>query len=653
MAVKGITIEIGGDTKGLKKALSDVNKETNTTQRELKAVEKALKLNPNNIDLLRQRQELLTKQITTTEDKVNALKQAKAKADSDMVDGTEINQEQYRLLVREISNAESNLVELKNTSEITEDAIEKVADDGSIEFKELSKQIGNADDSAEKSAKGGFTVMKGALSNLVSQGINMAVNGLKNLAGKFTELGLKADDLNTLSKQSGFSTAELQKMEYAADVIDVSVDDIVKSGQKMKKNMISNSEDTQAAFSRLGVSVIDSNGQLRDSNTVFYEVLDGLSKVANETERDTLAMLIFGKSADSLAGIVDDGGAALRQLGEEAENVGAVLSQDTLDSANEFNDAMDRVKSTATGAFAQVGAGIANELAPQLEAFVTQFQEWMKSEEGQIFLQNIADGIASIISVLAIVVNFIVSNADIIIPIFSAIAAAILAWNVAQAILNLTMLASPITWIILAIAALIAIIVALVMNWETVSETVSNVWDTVCNALGNAWEWIRSLFKSGVNFLIDILNGILGAVEWIINHIISAINSGISMINKLIGGISDLLDYIGLSFEWRIPSVSEVNIPRVQHLWKGGVLDEGASAVVGDKGAELLTVQGGKAQVTPLNSMRANSVENEKLQVNINEFNNYDTEVDTNLLADKVARKIDIKARRVAKANGG
>ena len=237
-------------------------------------------------------------------------------------------------------------------------------------------------------AKSGFesfagTVRKTALA--VTASATAAATGLTALTLKSA---LAADDLNTMAKQSGFSTADIQKWQYASDLIDVSIDDIVKSAGKMKKNMISTSKTTIAAWDQLGVKVEDGNGQLRDSTTVFYETLTALSKVQNETERDTLAMTIFGKSADSLAGIVDDGGAALQELADKAEKAGVILSQDTLDGANALNDKVDTLKATVKGFAGKVGSELAGRASKALDvvgshfskAFNVKPMEWMNSK---------------------------------------------------------------------------------------------------------------------------------------------------------------------------------------------------------------------------------------------------------------------------------
>lgn len=212
-----------------------------------------------------------------------------------------------------------------------------------------------------------ISVASDAAKKIAAVGASAAGAAVTGLSAMAVKAGLAADDLNTLSKQSGFSTSDIQKWQYASDRIDVSVDDIVGAAKKMKKNMTSSSKDTIAVWKQLGVAVKNENGGLRDSSAVFYDTLGALSKVRNETERDTLAMTLFGKSADSLAGIVDDGGAALRDFGKEAEDAGLILSQDALDSANAFNDVLDTLKAKATGAFGKAGNKLATALLPAAE----------------------------------------------------------------------------------------------------------------------------------------------------------------------------------------------------------------------------------------------------------------------------------------------
>lgn len=246
-----------------------------------------------------------------------------------------------------------------------------------------AKKSGKAIDSSMISATRSVVAFKNksvaALQDYAKKAGAAIVAGTTAVATGLSALTLKsalaADDLNTLAKQSGFSTADIQKWQYASDLIDVSIDDIVKSAAKMKKNMISTSSTTVDAWNQLGIKVKDSNGQLRNSTTVFYETLTALSKVQNETERDTLAMTLFGKSADSLAGIVDDGGAALQELAGKAEKAGVILSQDTLDSANALNDKVDTLKATVKGFAGKVGSELAGRASKALDVVGSHFSK--------------------------------------------------------------------------------------------------------------------------------------------------------------------------------------------------------------------------------------------------------------------------------------
>ena len=259
-----------------------------------------------------------------------------------------------------------------------------------------AKKSGKAIDSSMISATRSVVAFKNksvaALQDYAKKAGAAIVAGTTAVATGLSALTLKsalaADDLNTLAKQSGFSTADIQKWQYASDLIDVSIDDIVKSAAKMKKNMISTSSTTVDAWNQLGIKVKDSNGHLRNSTTVFYETLTALSKVQNETERDTLAMTLFGKSADSLAGIVDDGGAALQELAGKAEKAGVILSQDTLDSANALNDKVDTLKATVKGFAGKVGSELAGRASKALDvvgshfskAFNTSPMDWLNGK---------------------------------------------------------------------------------------------------------------------------------------------------------------------------------------------------------------------------------------------------------------------------------
>lgn len=113
-SIKGIIVEIGGDTSGLQKALSKVNSVSSSLSKELRGINSLLKLDPKNAELLRQKQDVLNASISTTQDKLKQLQNIKDEADKKMSEGTEINEENYRALQREIIKTQNKLSDLKN-----------------------------------------------------------------------------------------------------------------------------------------------------------------------------------------------------------------------------------------------------------------------------------------------------------------------------------------------------------------------------------------------------------------------------------------------------------------------------------------------------------------------------------------------------------
>ena len=105
------------------------------------------------------------------------------------------------------------------------------------------------------------------------------------------------------------------------------------------------------AYEKLGVEVMNADGSLRDSDTVYWEVIDALGKMENETQRDALAMKIFGKSAQELNPLIKGGADTLKQMGDQAQQLGIILDQETLDKANAFNDQIDLLKANASRCF--------------------------------------------------------------------------------------------------------------------------------------------------------------------------------------------------------------------------------------------------------------------------------------------------------------
>lgn len=170
------------------------------------------------------------------------------------------------------------------------------------------------------------------------------------LAKASVEAAAFADDMITLSKVTGISTDDLQAYSYAADLVDVSLDTLTGAMTRNVRSMSSAAGGTGAAadaYKALGISVTDANGELRDSEEVFWEAIDALGAISNETERDALAMDLFGKSARDLNPLIMEGSEGMQKLTEEARDMGAVLSDVQLADLGAFDDSIRRLQAGA------------------------------------------------------------------------------------------------------------------------------------------------------------------------------------------------------------------------------------------------------------------------------------------------------------------
>lgn len=465
--IRGITIEIGGDTSGLTKSLKKSNGEIKSTKSQLKDVDKLLKLDPTNIDLLRQREQLLNKEVDETSDKLQELKKVQAKMDENGVDK---NSEQYMALQREIISTSHELDDLRNAARDSNATLSQV---GAV-----------ADKVADKTGK-----MASA-----TAGLSGAAAGVLALLGKAgLDMVAKSDDLNTAANQTGFSTRTIQQIEYASDRIDVSFESIVGSAKKMKAAIFNGSKDASRAFKKLGVAVKDQKGNFRDTETVFWETVEALGEIEDPVLRDKYAMAIFGKSADELAGIVDDGGKALRDYGEEAEDLGLILDQETLDALNATNDQFDKMKAMFKGVWAKTGARIMEKLAPVFEKLAEKVEkvvEWISNLSDEQIWKFVK--ILGAIAVLSPALKFfskLASAVSTATKVFKFIKPAISA-------VNAVLMANPIILIIAAVVALIAVCV--------------KFRDQIIGGIDKIHDWLHSkLEKDWTKTFGPVLGGVL------------------------------------------------------------------------------------------------------------------------------------------------
>lgn len=337
--IKGITIQIGAETKGLDNALKEVEKGANTVKSELRDVERALKAAPDSAVLWAQKQELLTKALEESKKKLELLEKAQQQV-NEKFNNKEIGEEQYRAFQREVERAraevgrfEGQLSDLQSTAN---NAAENVEDAGNA--------AEDAGEQAEESGDGGFTVLKGSLSNLVSEGIKKAIDGFKELA---TE-GEAA--LNSLQAKTGVTAEQMETYKdvitnlyannYGEDKGDIA-DSIAEVTQQLGELDSESLEDiTEKAFLLRDTFGFEVNESVRAANMLIQQF------GVNADEAYTLiaqgAQNGLNKNGD-LMDVINEYGVHYKQMGYSAEEFFNSLENGTAAgtfSVDKLGDAM-------------------------------------------------------------------------------------------------------------------------------------------------------------------------------------------------------------------------------------------------------------------------------------------------------------------------
>lgn len=302
-----------------KKAQKEASKEISDAEKELKKLDKEIAKSGEATEEQKKKREQLNAVIKDGKDKLDALR---------VVEGQ---------LRKEITDTNDSIGKQKKAYEQLTSSIEGAKASGS----DLAKEIG-----------------------VIGAAAVASTAAIVKFVG---DAAAWADSMNTMRDVTGISTQDLQKFAYASELVDVSMETMTGSLTKLTRNMqgaLNNSSGTAAqAFKALDVQIEDGTGHLRDRQQVFYEVIDALGKVSNETERDALSMNIFGRSAEQLNPLIKGGAETLKALGDEAERAGLILDQKTLDSLHGFNDEIDKIKSKG----GQIAKIVGAEALPAVE----------------------------------------------------------------------------------------------------------------------------------------------------------------------------------------------------------------------------------------------------------------------------------------------
>lgn len=517
-----VSMRIGVEgEQDFKKSLKDIDSNLKVLGSEMKAVTSEFIGNEKSSKSLASQNEVLTKTYEAQKSKVELLTQQLAK--------------EVELHGENTKNARDLQIQLnKATAEMNKSSA--AIKSNSEEIKNNQKSAINWKDTLKSaaSAVSGIAQAASKATAAMAASVTAVVGGMAALTVK---AAYAADDLNTLSAQTGISTDQLQKYQFAAEQVDVDVDTIAKSMAKLTKQMGAADKGTGAAaeaFGKLGVNIKDTQGNFRDNEDVFNDAIKALGKIENETERDALAMEIFGKSAQELNPLIKGGADTLAELGKQAEQAGLILSESELGQLNQVSDALDTLKATAGAAGRVMMVGFAEPFAAAINTVTGYINELVSA-----FRDGGMDGLAS---AAADVMDDVLTKINEYLP------------AVFEFGSNL----------------LLQMVEGLVAMLPDIIETASTIILTLANGLADS---LPTLIPALVQTIIAICDGLIDnlpkLVEAALKIIVALAGGLIQALPELIKKIPEIIVGIVRAIKDNLPQIKEAGKDLIRGFWEG------------------------------------------------------------------------------------
>lgn len=342
--LKGITVEIGGDTTKLGDAILKARKSASSLSGELRGVESLLKLDPTNTVLLAQKQDILAESIAGAKDKLKMLIAAQESMSKQLADG-KISPEQYRDFEREIESTRQQLTRLEAAASGTDDAVADVGD--------AAREAG---EKAEK-ASGGWTVLKGTLADLAASAIKTAASAISDTAQEMiTGAAEYGDTIDKMSQKMGMSSDAYQEWDFVLQHCGASIESL----KPAMKTLATAAENGSDAFAQLGISQEQIAGMSQEQ--LFDATIAGLQNVTDETQRTYLAGKLLGKGATELGPLLNTSADDVADMRAQVHDLGGVMGSDAVKAAAAYQDSLQNMQY----AFSGLKNNISGELLPTL-----------------------------------------------------------------------------------------------------------------------------------------------------------------------------------------------------------------------------------------------------------------------------------------------
>lgn len=398
--------------KEYKSAIKDINSSLSVLKSEMKAATAEFQDNEGSMEALTAKGDILERTLLTQKEKVEELEKALHNA-ANVYGESDSRTKSYAV---QLNNARAAVADteaaIRSNTEALEDQRDATKDmsegfeKSSMSVRDFIGELGiNLPPIADKAlGKFGDLSIGGvsAMGAIVAAG-KKVVDIVRELAVSTGESAAKVDDLVTESVKSGIDTYTLQVLHYMEDLADVDVSTVTSSIARLTRSMsdaADGSEKALEAFDTLGVKISE-NGHLRKAQDVLWDTVDALGKIPNATERDALAMEIFGRSAQELNTLIALGGEGYRNYAEEAEKVGYILSNQEQGVLGEYNDTLDRITKQQEA----LRDDMSLKMAPGLQELTENWQKLKTNGLDLIINSGIVDFLGNVTGALGNVVG--------------------------------------------------------------------------------------------------------------------------------------------------------------------------------------------------------------------------------------------------------
>ncbi len=419
-----------------KNAITEINRGIGVLKAEMQKVTAEFEDNADSVEGLTAQTDVLNRRLERERDKVSALRDALSyaatkhgEASKEAMDYQAALYKAEAAVVKTENSIKKNTDALENQNDVLDDSSEKMTGAGDI-AEELADKFGitlpdnlkKALDSTEIFSSGTIVAMGAA-----ATAVGLLITAEEKLMDVTKEAAEKAKETENQSLITGMSPEEIQELEYASAIIGVSTDKISDAQKTIITNMQAaknGGEEYIKMFSDLGIKITDANGELRDSNEVFYEVIDALSEMQNKTERDAAAMAIMGESARDLNPIISQGSDILKQYAQDAQDTSYVLSTEQVAALADVDEKYQELQLRQEAVRKQLAA----EFAPTAEKVYDKFGELVTDAGEALIDSGIADSLGSILESSIDLLEPVGKLATEILPVLGAVLKPIAGW---------------------------------------------------------------------------------------------------------------------------------------------------------------------------------------------------------------------------------